>query len=119
MPAAEASHQPASLAGIVEAVPADTAGSTKASRLPIAPDAQFGPIAPANRTRNATGSVTSVARRAEDDTRVPITTRAVPASAKPRCATALSRRVPPKLVMTKVANPPKAAKVAIWRLPTT
>jgi hypothetical protein len=38
---------------------------------------------------------------------------------RPRWAIALSRRVPPKLDMTRVVNPPKEANIAIWRLPTT
>jgi hypothetical protein len=113
----EAIHQPTSLSGIIEAVPADTAGSTNARSAPIAPDAAFGAIVPAKRITKVTGKATREARRAEEDTRVPITTRTVPVSARPTCATALSRRVPPKLDMTKVANPPKAANVAIWRLP--
>ena len=117
VPATEAIHQPASRSGIIEAVPADTAGSTNARSAPIAPDAAFGSSAPAKRTTKVTGKVTRDARRTEEDTRVPITTRAVPVSARPRWATALSRRVPPKLDMTRVANPPKDANVAIWRLP--
>ena len=119
MPATEAIHQPASRSGIIEAVPAEVAGSTNARSAPIAPDAAFGSIAPAKRITKVTGTATSEATRTEEDTRVPITTRAVPVSARPRCATALSRRVPPKLDMTKVANPPKDANVAIWRLPTS
>jgi hypothetical protein len=74
-------------------------------------------MAPAKRITKVTGRATREASRAEPDTRVPITTRAVPVSARPRWPRAWSRRVPEKLDKTRVANPPKAAKVAIWTLP--
>ena len=43
----------------------------------------------------------------------------LPATARPRCAISLSRRVPAKLTRTSVATEPKAVNSAIWRLPIT
>ena len=85
----------------------------------MTPEAAFGPATPAKMTANAVGRVTSAVSRAEELTRVPSVSRALPATASPRWATSLSRRVPPNDAMTNVAKPPKAAKVAICRSPMT
>jgi hypothetical protein len=53
VPTMEAIHQPASLAGIIEVLLADTAGSRNARSAPNLP-AAFGPIAPANRITKVT-----------------------------------------------------------------
>ena len=84
VPAIEAIHQPASRSGIIAAVPPEEAGSTNARSAPILPAAAFGSSAPAKRTTKVTGTATREARRTEEDTRVPITTRTVPVSARPR-----------------------------------
>ena len=117
VPAADASHQPASRSGIVAAPPADATGRTYASSAAVTPDAAFGPITPAKKTANATGIVTRAASHADLLARVPMMSRTLPATARPMCATSLSLRVPPKLASTSVANPPNAANSAICRLP--
>ena len=47
------------------------------------------------------------ASHAEPLASVPIVMAALPASARPRCATALSRLEPPNVVTTIVAKPPR------------
>ena len=74
---------------------------------------------PPKNTANVTGTVTIAASATDEFTAVPIAISTVPTTANPVCAISLSRRVPPKFASTSVANEPKAANVAIWRLPIT
>lgn len=97
----------------------DVAGRTKATRAATAPEAAFGPTMPENRTQNATGTVTTAATAVLKLMADPMTINAVPATARSVCARAFSRARPPKLAKSKVAKEPKAANVAICRLPTT
>jgi len=66
---------------------------------------------------NATGIVTSTASHSIPLTTVPMTSAMLPATASPRCATILSRLLPPNEATTRLANPPNAANRAICRLP--
>src|SRR5262249_12758647 len=107
-----------SLSGTMLIVPGDAAGSTYASSAAVAPEAAFGPATPEKNTVSTPGMGTSAASRVEELTAVPIVSSTLPARARIVWATSLSRRAPLKLASTSVANPPKAANVAIWRLPT-
>src|SRR5579875_565723 len=111
--AAEASHQPSSRETIVATPPAEATGRTEASSAAVTPEAAFGPATPAKKMANVTGMVTIAASHGVPLTAVPITRAMLPAVASPRWATALSRLVPPKLVITRVAKPPKTANKAI------
>ena len=62
---------------------------------------------------NATGIVTSAASQVVPLTSVPMISAMLPATARPACATSLSRRVPPKLAKIRVANPPNVANSVI------
>jgi hypothetical protein len=66
---------------------------------------------------NETGMVTSTASHWIPLTAVPMMMPTLPTSASPRCATALSRLLPPNEETTRLANPPNAANNAICRLP--
>ena len=66
---------------------------------------------------NATGIVTSTASHSIPLTTVPMTSAMLPVTASPRCATILSRLLPPNEATTRLANPPNAANRAICRLP--
>ncbi len=50
-------------------------------------------------------------------TAVPMISATLPISASMKCATSLSRRVPPNAAKIRLANPPNAANRAICRLP--
>ena len=79
----------------------------------------MGPAIPAKNTQNVTGTVTNAASAVEWATAVPIVSNMLPATASATCAASFSRRLPANEASTSVANPPKAAKVAICRLPMT
>ena len=66
-----------------------------------------------------TGMVTRAASQAVPLTRVPMMSTALPVTASPRCAMALSRLVPPKETSTRVAKLPKTANRVICGSPTT
>ena len=83
------------------------------------PDAALGPATPPKKIAKATGRVTSAASQSVPCTAVPMASTALPTRASPRCAIALSRLVPPNEARTSVAKLPKAANVAICRLPMT
>ncbi len=68
---------------------------------------------------NATGIVTIAASHAVPLTAVPMTSATLPVTARPRCAMALSRPVPPNDAMTSVAKPPNTANRAICWSPMT
>src|SRR5689334_15146595 len=68
---------------------------------------------------NATGMVTTAASQAVLLTRVPMTRAALPVSARPRCATALLRLVPPNDTSTRVAKLPNTANRVICGSPMT
>jgi hypothetical protein len=116
---ADASHHPARREGMSPAVPAEATGSTYASRAAVTPDAAFGPATPAKKTPNATGIVMIAASHVIPLTAVPMISTMLPATASMRCATALSRLVPPNAARTSVAKPPKVANKAICASPTT
>ena len=67
----------------------------------------------------ATGIVTSVASQAMPLTSVPMISAALPTTARPRCAMALSRLVPPNDARTSVAKLPNTANSVICGLPMT
>ncbi len=119
MPTIDASHQPSSRAGIVLIAADDVAGNTYANSAAVLADAAFGPAMPANSTPNTTGMVINVARTGDGLTAVPMTSNKLLATARPRCASSLSRRRPPNDAITSVANPPNAVNVASCRSPTT
>ena len=83
----------------------------------MTPEAALGPATPAKKIPNVTGIVTSTASQAIPLTAVPMISPRLPITARPRCATSLSRLLPPNEAMTRVANPPNAANRAICRLP--
>jgi hypothetical protein len=85
----------------------------------VTPEAAPGPRTPAKNTTKVTGTVTTAASAVEPFMAVPMLSSTLPAIASAVWAISLSRRVPPKLARTSVANPPKAANVAICRLPIT
>ena len=85
----------------------------------MAPEAAFGPVTPAKKTANVTGTVTIAASTTEELTAVPMLSSTLPATARAPCATSLSRRLPANDASTSVAKPPKAANKAICRLPIT
>src|SRR5271154_429747 len=74
---------------------------------------------PAKNTANVTGTVTIAASTVDELTSVPIVNSTVPASARARCASSLSRHVPANDASTSVAKLPNTANVAIWALPMT
>ena len=79
----------------------------------VEPETAFGPATPAKKIANVTGIVTSAASHVVPLTSVPMISARLPATARPRWATNLSFRPPPKLAMTSVANPPNVANSAI------
>ena len=114
---AEASHQPASRSGIMLTVPGVATGSTKGSSAAVTPEAAFGPATPAKKIPNATGIVTRTASQSIRFTAVPMISPMLPVTASPKCATSLSRLLPPNEAMTRFANPPNPANRAICRSP--
>jgi len=68
---------------------------------------------------NATGIVTTAASHVVPLTSVPMIRARLPATASPRWAVSLSRRVPPKLAKISVANPPNVANSVICASPMT
>ncbi len=76
-------------------------------------------MTPAKKMAKATGIVTSAASQVIPLTRVPMISARLPATASPRWATSLSRRVPPKFAKSSVANPPKVANKVICGSPMT
>ena len=85
----------------------------------MVPEAAFGPATPPKKMAKATGIVTTAASQAFPLTSVPMISAALPIRASWRCATALSRLLPPNEARTSVAKLPKAANVAICRSPMT
>ena len=85
----------------------------------VEPEAAFGPPIPAKKIANVTGMVTMAASQVVPLTRVPMISTRLPATASPRCAVSLSRLVPLKPAITRVANPPNVANSAICGSPTT
>ena len=83
----------------------------------MTPEAALGPATPAKKIPNATGIVTRTASQVIPLTAVPMISAMLPVTASPRCATILSRRVPPNEAKIRLANPPNAANRAICRLP--
>jgi hypothetical protein len=83
----------------------------------LTPEAVLGPATPAKKIPNATGIVTSTASHSIPLTAVPMISAMLPVTASPRCATSLSRLLPPNEATIKLANPPNAANRAICRLP--
>ena len=77
----------------------------------------MGPATPAKKIPNATGIVTSTASHLTGLTAVPMISPMLPVTASPRCATNLSRLVPPNEATIRLANPPNATNRAICRLP--
>ena len=114
---AEASHQPASRSGIMLTVPGVATDSTKGNSAAMTPEAALGPATPAKKMPNVTGMVTRTASQSIPLTAVPMIRPTLPVSASPRCATALSRLLPPNEATTRLAKPPNAANRASCRLP--
>ena len=83
----------------------------------MTPEAALGPATPAKKIPNVTGIVTSTASQVIPLTAVPMISPMLPITARPRCATILSRLLPPNDAMIRLANPPNAANSAICRLP--
>ena len=63
--------------------------------------------------------MTSAASQADPLASVPRMMPALPTSASPRCASALSRLAPPNVVRTSAAKLPNTANRATWMLPMT
>src|SRR5436190_8608649 len=89
------------------------------SSAPRTPAWAFGLATPAKKMANATGMVTRAASQAVLLTRVPMMRAALPVSARPRCATALFRLVPPNETSTRVAKLPNTANNVICGSPMT
>ncbi len=85
----------------------------------MTPEAALDPATPAKKIAKATGIVTSVASQAMPLTSVPMISAALPTTARPRCAMALSRLVPPNDARTSVAKLPNTANSVICGLPMT
>ena len=85
----------------------------------MVPEAGLGPMIPAKKIANVTGSVTTAAIQAVLLTIVPMTSARLPTTASPRCPASLSFQVPPNEATTSVANPPKVANSVICGSPTT
>ncbi len=79
----------------------------------------FGPATPAKKIANVTGMVTTAASQVVPLTKVPMISARLPTTARPRWATALSRRVPPNEASSSEANPPNTANSVICGLPMT
>ena len=83
----------------------------------MAPEAALGPATPAKKMPNVTGMVTRTASHSIPLTAVPMISPILPVRASRKCATALSRLLPPNETTTRLAKPPNAANSAICRLP--
>ena len=117
MDTAEASHQPASRSGIMLTVPAVATGRTKGNSAAMVPEAALGQATPRKKMPNVTGIVTRAASHSIPLTAVPMISPMLPVRASMKCATALSRLLPPNDTTTRLAKPPNAANRAICRLP--
>ena len=117
MDTTEASHQPASRSGIMLTVPGVATDSTKGNSAAVTPEAAFGPATPAKKIPNATGIVTRTASQSIRLTAVPMISPTLPITASQKCATSLSRLLPPNEAMTRFANPPNPVNKAICRSP--
>ena len=114
---AEASHQPASRSGIMLTVPAVATDRTKGNSAAMVPEAALGEATPRKKMPNVTGIVTRTASHWIPLTAVPMISPMLPIRASTKCATALSRLLPPNDATTRLAKPPNAANRAICRLP--
>src|ERR1700722_12914413 len=85
----------------------------------MVPEAGLGPMIPAKKITNVTGSVTTAAIQAVLLTIVPMTSARLPTRASPTCPASLSLQVPPNAATTSVANPPKVANNVICGSPAT